>query len=77
MSKPNYIFESPDGGKTIYRRSSGNPHRELHYESDEIVTLRDEVKETQLWHDIRQAARNDPALAEMLDKIKMYWFLQK
>jgi hypothetical protein len=30
-----------------------------------------------LWHDIRQAARNDPALAEMLDKIKMYWFLQK
>jgi hypothetical protein len=77
MSKPNYIFESPDGGKTIYRRTSGNPHRELHYELDEIVTLRDEVKETQLWHDIRQAARNDPALGEMLDKIKMYWFLQK
>jgi hypothetical protein len=30
-----------------------------------------------LWHDIRQAARNDHVLGEMLDKIKMYWFLQK
>ena len=77
MSKPSYIFESPDGGKTIYRRTSGNPHRELHCESDEIVTMRNEVKETQLWHDIRQAACNDPVLGEMLDKIKMYWFLQK
>ena len=77
MSKPNYIFESPDGGKTIYRRTSGNPHRELHYESDEIVTLRDEVKETQLWHEIRQAACKRPELAKLLEEIKILYFLQK
>lgn len=77
MSKPTYIFESPDGGKTIYRRTHGNAHRELWYESDEIVTTRDELRDTQLWHEIRQAARDNPELAHMLEQIKMYWLLRR
>lgn len=75
MSKPTYIFESPDGGKTIYRRTTGNPHRELWYESDDVVRMKDELREDQEWQQIRQAARKDPELARMLDQVKMYWML--
>ena len=29
MSDKDYIYESPDGGKTIYRRKSGSSEREI------------------------------------------------
>jgi hypothetical protein len=77
MSKPTYVFESPDGGKTIYRRTTGNAHRELWYEADEVVSLRREVTEDQEWHQIRQAAKKDPTLAHMLEEVKMYWILSR
>ena len=77
MSKPTYIFESPDGGKTIYRRTTGNAHRELWYESDEVVSMRREVTEDQEWHQIRQAAKNNPMLAKMLEQVRMYWMLRR
>jgi hypothetical protein len=32
-----YIYESPDGGKTIYKREFGNPH-----ETRELITNTEE-----------------------------------
>jgi hypothetical protein len=72
-----YVFESPDGGKTIYRRTTGNPHRELYYEADEVVSMRAQILEDQEWHQIRQAAKTDAELAHMLDQAKMYWILSR
>ena len=77
MSKPTYIFESPDGGKTIYRRTQGNAHRELWYESDDLISMREQFNEDQEWQQIRRAALKDPELARMLERIRMYWLLSR
>ena len=72
-----YVFESPDNGKTIYRRTQGNAHRELWYEAPELVSMREQLKQDQEWHEIRVAATKDPVLARMLEEAKMYWILSR
>ena len=71
-----YIFESPDGGHTVYRRHPGKLDREMitidSYAQDKIDTL----KEDKLWGNIRRAAKSDPALKEMLDQVKVYYELK-
>jgi hypothetical protein len=33
-------------------------------------------QEAQLWHSIRTAAANDPALKEMLEQVKLYYIMK-
>jgi len=72
-----HVFESPDGGKTIYRRTMGNAHRELIFEADEVKTLRNRVRDDQVWQEIRHAAESDAQLARMLEDVKVYYFLKR
>ena len=71
-----YIFESPDGGHTVYRRHPGKLDREMvtidSYAQDKLDTL----KQDKIWGNIRRAAKSDPALKEMLDQIKVYYELK-
>jgi len=34
--KPTYVYESPDGGNTIYRRESGSDERELVKKGEDV-----------------------------------------
>jgi len=70
------IYESPDGGETVYRRKPGNITRELHSQSPRTFDLHDRLIEDKLWGNIRRASKTDPALKEMLDQIKMYYTLK-
>jgi hypothetical protein len=67
-----YIYESPDGGDTVYRRRMGDTQRELHSISDKKRDLLDELKKNKLWGDIHRAAQSDPVLKEMLDQVEIY-----
>ena len=71
-----YVFESPDGGHTVYRRHPGKLDREMvtidSYAQDKIDTL----KEDKLWGNIRRASKTDPALKEMLDQVRVYYELK-
>jgi hypothetical protein len=71
-----YVFESPDGGHTVYRRHVGKLDREMvsmdSFAQDKLDTL----KEDKLWGGIRRAAKTDPALNEMLDQVKVYYELK-
>jgi hypothetical protein len=71
-----YIFESPDGGHTVYRRHPGKLDREMvtidSYAQDKLDTL----KQDKIWGNIRRAAKSDPALKEMLDQVKVYYELK-
>jgi hypothetical protein len=67
-----YIYESPDGGDTVYRRRMGETQRELHKISDRKKDLRAELRHSKLWGEIHRAAKTDPVLQEMLDKIVVY-----
>jgi hypothetical protein len=71
-----YIFESPDGGHTVYRRHPGKLDRELVSVDSHAQSLIDSVKETKLWGNIHRAAKTDPALKEMLDQVRVYYELK-
>ncbi len=71
-----YIYESPDGGETVYQREFSNITRELHSQSSGTVNLHAQLMEDKLWGDIRRSSKTDPALREMLDQIKMYYALK-
>ena len=71
-----YIYESPDGGDTIYRRKFGDAQRELHSISDKKRSLIDDLRKTKLWGEIHRSAEKDPVLKEMLDQIEIYHHLK-
>lgn len=71
-----YVFESPDGGHTVYRRHVGKQDRELVSVSPEKQSTLEMIKEDKLWGNIRRAAKTDPALKEMLDQVKVYYELR-
>jgi hypothetical protein len=71
-----YIYESPDGGETVYQRESGKIDRELHWSSDAHKNLQQELQHGKLWGNIHRAAQTDPVLKEMLDQIEIYHTLK-
>lgn len=73
------IYESPDGGKTVYVRKSGDPiqSRQLHWESEEAITLREQLAENELWNSIRQAAKTNSTLKRALDEAILIYNLSK
>jgi hypothetical protein len=71
-----YIYESPDGGETVYRRQHGSQDKELHYVSEKRKTQIDALAQDKLWGNIRRAATADPALKQMLDQIEVYYALK-
>ncbi len=67
------IFESPDGGKTVYARKSGETERTLIRE-DPDKKDRDRWLE---WRDILEASKDNTALADLIQKAEMIWHLTK
>jgi hypothetical protein len=66
------IFESPDGGKTVYARESGSTtRRKVRGDND----LHKRMMEDQLWGNIRRAAETNPTLQEALERVKVTYYL--
>ena len=76
MVKQEYIYESPDGGHTVYRRHPGTLDRELVSVDKETQDKLSQIKQDRLWSNIRKCAEADPALQEMLDAIRIYYELK-
>jgi hypothetical protein len=70
-----YIFESPDGGDTVYRREFGKSERELHSISEEKRKWDQRLEEEMLWVKIAQAGRNNPALQTALEQARVIYEL--
>ena len=71
------IFESPDGGRTVYARQPGNTQREL-YSQD--PSLQQELKELQAqkrWVDIFQARQDNPELDHLCEQVEVLYELGK
>jgi hypothetical protein len=71
------IYESPDGGKTVYVREPGSSvqSRKLHWESEDSKNLRAELEESKLWGNIRRAAKTNPTIQRALDEAIMLYNL--
>jgi hypothetical protein len=71
------IYESPDGGKTVYSRKSGETTRTLHsidpaYKKEQELKLR--------WANLKEIvymADTDPTLNDALTKLEMLYALKK
>ena len=72
-----YIFESPDGGDTIYRREFGKTERELHSISEAKQRWDNQLEEEMLWVKIAQAGRTNPALQAALDQARVIYELSR
>ncbi len=73
----NIIYESPDNGETVYARYAGESERWLVGQSTKAQTRVESIRETQLWHDIRLAAKSNPALQEALERAIIIYELSK
>jgi hypothetical protein len=71
------IYESPDGGQTVYTREMGGKEKKLHYVSPSAKTEMKETLLTQEWLDIRHAAKNHPSLQKSVDHLIMMYRLIK
>ena len=73
-----YIYESPDGGHTVYRRAinSCSAERELYSISEQKRQWDLREKREHLWYDILRASEQDTVLNEMLDRVEVYYRLK-
>ena len=73
------IYESPDGGQTIYQRLPGTTQRDLIQDNRtrDGRPLHEHIQEDQMWGEIRRMARTDPALQEILERAIVYYNLKR
>jgi len=69
------IFESPDSGRTVYKRVAGTLDRVA--VKDETDQERDDTNRWCAWRDILRAARHNPALSEALDRAQIIYELSR
>ncbi len=71
------IYESPDGGQTVYVRELGGKEKKIDYISPALKADMKETLLTQEWLDIRHAAKENPALQKSVDHLIMMYRLIK
>ena len=70
-----YIFESPDHGKTIYRRKFGEEDRTLHSIDDSVTETLDELKSVKLLSEIYRASKTNKVLRDALERAIIIYHL--
>lgn len=71
------IYESPDGGETVYVREPGSLQRQLHSESPRAIDLKEQMRDAQLWNQIHQEAKNNLSLQNAIEQVKLIYHLSK
>jgi len=71
------IYESPDGGKTVYSRTNGNTQRKLHSVSSDLEIEMARVARESQWLAILKLSERSPALQEAVDKAITLYELTK
>jgi hypothetical protein len=67
------IYESPDGGKTVYSRKSGSSDRTLTKED----TSQNYITKWYEWKEILKLAETEPSLANAISKAEMLYVILK
>ena len=77
------IYESPDGGRTVYERDIGSIDRELvetvkkDARTWDGKSLHKHLLEDKMWGEIRRMATIDDGLKDLLDRAIVYYNLKK
>jgi hypothetical protein len=71
------IFESPDGGRTVYARQPGSTRRELHIQDPKLQQELQDLAKQKRWTEIFAARRDNVELNVMCEKLEMFYELGK
>ena len=71
------IFESPDGGRTVYARKPGQTERDLHWQDPMLQHELAELEQQKRWVDIFQARRDNPELNRLCEQVEIIYELGK
>ncbi len=71
------VYESPDGGETVYAREIGSQERRLVSKSHKAVLKEELTSEVEIFKKMFIAAKNDPALKDAMERAKMLYYLSK
>jgi hypothetical protein len=73
------IFESPDGGKTVYSRKSGSSpqDRTLVYKDPELILKEELTAKWVVWKDILREAKDNPTLTDAIERVEVLYALIK
>jgi hypothetical protein len=69
------IFESPDGGRTVYARDPGSPDKKLHWQDPNLQRELQELENQRRWVDIFQARQNNPELDRLCEQVEILYEL--
>jgi disulfide oxidoreductase YuzD len=71
------IFESPDGGRTVYARNPGSKDRTLHWQDPNLQRELEELESQKRWVDIFQARRNNAELDRLCEQAEILYELSR
>ncbi len=71
------VFESPDGGKTVYARKSGEKDRYLHSMDPDTAKQLAKLADDLMWTEIRQMAEHNEALQKAMNNVILIYKLSK
>ena len=73
------IFESPDGGRTVYARQPGQSihERKLYSEDPQLIKERRDLENQRRWVEIHNARVNNPALDKLCEQVELLYELSK
>lgn len=71
------IFESPDGGRTVYARNPGSTHRTLHRQDPELQRELAELEQQKRWVDIFQSRRDNAELNRLCEQVEILYELSR
>ena len=69
------IFESPDGGRTVYARQPGSAQRTLHSQDPGLQQELAELEQQKRWVNIFQARTNNPELDHLCEQVEVLYEL--
>ena len=71
------VFESPDGGRTIYARRPGQIKRELHWQDPKLQQELRDLESQKRWVEIFQSRRDNAELNDLCEKVELLYELRK
>jgi hypothetical protein len=71
------VFESPDGGRTVYARNPGSKDKTLHWQDPNMQQELKELESQKRWVDIFQARRDNAELDHLCEQVEILYELSR
>ena len=71
------VFESPDGGRTVYARRPGSTVRQLHYQDPKLIKELAELEQQKRWQEIFSARETNTELDHLCEQVEILYELSK